>query len=179
MPYATARRSLLSDFFDHHVWATARLLEACDGLDIAQLDTVVPGTYGSILETLCHIVAADATYLSLLTDGRVPPIDDDDMDLSELRSTNERHGAAWSDFVTEELDPNQIVARGLDDGTVEQGTLGFRLAQAIYHGTDHRSQICIALSSLDIAPPDIDAWAWAEEAGRLGWAAAGEVPTTQ
>jgi uncharacterized damage-inducible protein DinB len=52
-------RSLLADAFDHHVWATLTVLDACGSLTDEQLATTVPGTYGSILDTLRHLVGAD------------------------------------------------------------------------------------------------------------------------
>jgi uncharacterized damage-inducible protein DinB len=45
--------------------------------------------------------------------------------------------------------------------------MGIRLAQALHHGTDHRSQVCTALTALGIEPPAIDAWDFADEGGRL------------
>ena len=39
--------------------------------------------------------------------------------------------------------------------------MGIRLAQALHHGTDHRSQICTALTTLGVEPPEIDVWAFA------------------
>ena len=45
--------------------------------------------------------------------------------------------------------------------------MGIRLAQAIHHGTDHRSQICTALTMLGIEPPFIDVWAFGAETGRV------------
>ena len=48
-------RSDLSDAFGHHVWATLRLLDVCQELDREQLETAVPGTYGSILDTMRHL----------------------------------------------------------------------------------------------------------------------------
>src|SRR6202795_2872376 len=54
---------LLADAFGHHVWATIRLLDACTALDDAQLATIVPGTYGSIIDTLRHVVDGDVFYL--------------------------------------------------------------------------------------------------------------------
>ena len=44
--------------------------------------------------------------------------------------------------------------------------MGVRIAQAIHHGTDHRSQVCTALTSLGIVPPGIDLWEWAKAIGR-------------
>jgi hypothetical protein len=43
---------------------------------------------------------------------------------------------------------------------------GIRLAQVLHHRTDHRSQICTILTSLGIAPPDIDVWAVSTRAAR-------------
>jgi uncharacterized damage-inducible protein DinB len=40
-------RSPLVDAFDHHVWATLQLIDACSELSPEQLATTVPGTYGS------------------------------------------------------------------------------------------------------------------------------------
>jgi uncharacterized damage-inducible protein DinB len=45
--------------------------------------------------------------------------------------------------------------------------MGIRLAQALHHGTDHRSQICTALTALGVEPPDIDLWAFGEQHGRV------------
>ena len=49
-------RSMLDDAFAHHVWATVRVIDACLDLDDGQLQTAVPGTYGSIFDTVRHIV---------------------------------------------------------------------------------------------------------------------------
>ena len=45
--------------------------------------------------------------------------------------------------------------------------VGIRLAQALHHGTDHRSQICTALTTLGVEPPGIDVWDYGVEAGRV------------
>ena len=44
--------------------------------------------------------------------------------------------------------------------------MGLRLAQVVHHGTDHRSQVCTALTSFGITPPEIDLWAYGEATGR-------------
>ena len=160
-------RSLLHDAFAHHVWATLRVIDACAELRSEQLDTAVPGTYGSIIDTLRHLVEADAGYLWTLTGGRVATIDDSGMALPELRAQMERHGPVWSDVVSGDLDPDRIVTRHRDDGFDSHAPLGIRLAQVVHHGTDHRSQICTALTTLGVDPPLIDVWDFAELDGRL------------
>ncbi|KRT64064.1 MAG: DinB family protein [Chloroflexi bacterium CSP1-4] len=160
-------RSLLADAFGHHAWATLRLIDTCLSLGPEQLGKGVPGTYGSILETMRHIVGADASYLFALTGGRSPLIDEDQMDLPELRTAMEANGAAWSSFLAQDLDPDVVVVRHRDDGTESHAPVGIRLAQALHHGTDHRSQICTALTTLAAEPPAIDVWDFAELDGRL------------
>ncbi len=160
-------RSLLGDAFAHHVWATLRLFETCRLLSPEQLGTAAPGTYGSILGTIRHIVGADSSYLFALTRGRSPVIDEDAMDLTELRAVMEGNGAAWSALLTEDLDPDFVVVRHRDDGSESHAPMGVRIAQALHHGTDHRSQICTALTTLGVEPPAIDVWDFAEQDGRL------------
>jgi uncharacterized damage-inducible protein DinB len=48
----------------HNAWATRQLLEACQGLTPEQLRATVPGTFGTVLATLQHIVAAEASTSS-------------------------------------------------------------------------------------------------------------------
>lgn len=165
--------SLLADAFGHHVWASLRLLDACLPLTAEQLATPVPGTYGSILDTQRHLVGADASYLFVTTGGRTPQIDEDQMDLRQLRTQMESHGPAWSQLLAEDLDPKTILVRHRDDGSETSAPMSIRLAQAVHHGTDHRSQICTVLTTLGIEPPAIDAWDFGLEEGRVT-----EIPPT-
>jgi uncharacterized damage-inducible protein DinB len=162
--------SLLADAFGHHVWATLRVIDACMELSEDQLATTVPGTYGSILETVRHTVGGDAGYLSVLTDGRRAEITEEEearMDLRQLREVMVENERLWKELLASDPDPDADVVRHRDDGTDSHAPMGIRLAQAIHHGTDHRSQICTALTSLGIEPPEIDAWNYAESQGRL------------
>jgi uncharacterized damage-inducible protein DinB len=165
--------SLLDDAFGHHVWATLRLMDVCLPLSSEQLAVVVPGTYGSILETMRHIVGADSSYLFSITGGRTPLIDEDRMDLRELRAAMERNGAAWSGVLAQDPDPDAVFVRRREDGSETHAPVGIRLAQALHHGTDHRSQICTVLTTLGVEPPAIDVWDFGEQNGRVV-----EVPPT-
>jgi len=160
-------RPVLADAFAHHVWATLRVLDACAALEPAQLATNVPGTYGSILDTLRHLVGADASYLELLSGDAVAAIDEERMNLVDLRTVIERNGPVWADVVAREADPDTMIVRHRDDGSESHAPLGIRLAQVVHHGTDHRSQVCTALTSIGVEPPAIDVWDFAWQDGRL------------
>jgi len=157
----------MDDAFAHHVWATLQLMDACLALDPEQLGTTVPGTYGSILDTMRHTVGADASYLFVISGGQTPVIDEDHMDLGELRSAMVGHGAAWSAILADDPDPDVVLERHRDDGSRTNAPVSIRLAQALHHGTDHRSQICTALTTLGVEPPFIDVWDFGLVDGRV------------
>jgi len=160
-------RPLLVDAFAHHVWATLRLVDACLPLSPDQLETTVEGTYGSIMATMRHLIGGDVSYLFVLTEGRIPEIDENRMDLIELRAAMEGNGPAWASLLAQDLDPDSVVVRHRDDGIDSHAPMGIRLAQVLHHGTDHRSQVCTALTTIGVEPPEIDVWAFAAQAGRL------------
>jgi len=160
-------RSPLADAFGHHVWATLRLIETSESLDEGQLQATAAGTYGSIIDTLRHLVASDRSYLATLSGGKVERVDDEDMTLADLRAVMIEDGPEWSRVIAELDDPDRIVVREYPDGRVNRSPAGIRLAQVLHHGTDHRSQICTILTTLGIEPPDIDVWEFGVQDGRI------------
>ncbi|CAN5140109.1 hypothetical protein BH23CHL9_BH23CHL9_13270 [soil metagenome] len=157
--------SLLDDAMAHHIWATERLIDECAALTPEQLATSAPGTYGSILDTFRHLVSTDCWYLTFF--GTEPQLVEEDSAaiLDELRSAITTNGKAWMELLDGGPDGEaDIVEHG--DGWNFHSPTGFRLAQVIQHGTDHRSQICTALTSFGVEPPGIDLWAFGEATGR-------------
>jgi uncharacterized damage-inducible protein DinB len=158
-------RSLLADAFDHHVWATLVVLDQLAPLTDDQLATTIPGTYGTIVDTARHLVGADRWYLFTLTKGEVEEIEEGTMDIAALRAAMEPDGAHWQALLASGPDPDEQFVLRESDGE-SHATWGVRLAQAIHHGTDHRSQLCTGLTSLGIEPPEIDVWEWAKTPGK-------------
>ena len=159
----------LIDAFAHHVWATDRLLEVCADLSEEQLATTVPGTFGSIIDTLRHLVGGDASYLHVLTEGSspaLPPEEEARLDVSAMRALVAEFGPWWERVAGADRDAAEDVVRHRDDGSSSHAPYGVRVAQVLHHGTDHRSQICTALTTLGIEPPEIDVWAYADTTGR-------------
>jgi len=159
-------RSAWYDALAHHTWASDRLLETCASLTREQLVTPVPGTYGPIIATLAHMVATDGWYLSFFLEFENPIAEEDtDVTIDQLRAANAANGERWQSILAEDRDPeSDIVEHG--DGWDFHTPLGFRYAQAVHHGTDHRSQVCTGLTALGIEPPEIDVWKYGEETKR-------------
>jgi uncharacterized damage-inducible protein DinB len=159
-------RPLLEDAFAHHVWATQRVVDSCLALTPEELETAVPGTYGSILDTLRHCIGSDAWDLFVATGDRAFLIDEDHMQLSELRAAMERHGPAWSRLLAQDPDPDAVLDEvDENDGYERHIAMGIQLAQVLHHGSDHRSQVCTALTALGVEPPRIDVLDFGMQAG--------------
>ena len=160
-------KTLLDDAFAHHSWASLKVIDACLALTDEQLATSVPGTYGSILDTARHLVGSDVWYLHRMSGQRWPTVDEDNMSLPELRAAQEVNATRWEELVAGGLDPDALINVRWEDGSETRAPFGIRLAQALHHGTDHRSQICTALTTLGVEPPEIDVWAYGQEVGRV------------
>jgi uncharacterized damage-inducible protein DinB len=59
----TNATSMLSDVLEYNAWATAELLTFCEPLPAAQLASTLPGTLGTIFETLHHLIESDGHYV--------------------------------------------------------------------------------------------------------------------
>ncbi len=164
---ADMARSPLADAFAHHVWATDRLIDVCLPLTDEQLQATAVGTYGSIIDTLRHLVESDRSYLTVMSGGRVQGIDEEHLSLSDAREVMAANGVEWSRVVSELDDPDAILVRYRPNGSENRSPAGIRLAQALHHGTDHRSQVCTILTTLGMDPPDIDVWEFGHQDGRV------------
>ena len=161
-------RSLLDDAFAHHVWATLRLIDACLALSPAQLDAAVPATDRSILATMRHVIGNESFELFVASGERGSFVSSDRTGLAELRAVMEVIGTGWSRLLDEGIDPDAVIREvDPDDGYQKYAPMGTRLAQTLHHGTDHRSQICTALTTLGVKPPALDVFSFGLQDGRV------------
>jgi uncharacterized damage-inducible protein DinB len=174
----------LLELFRHQNWATLRLIEHCQGLEDEHLDATTPGTYGSIRETLRHLVESDENYYSMLTRqtfrskaeaaAYVPPHQPQEgpVPLAELAERIRRMGPRWEALAErEELSPREVTSR---DGWRMPAEVV--MAQAVHHAGDHRTHVMSILGARGLelpGPNDLDVWGYAEAAGQ-----AEELPAT-
>ena len=154
----------LLDLFRHHMWGTAKLIDACRVLSDEQLRAPAVATYGSILETFNHYISSDAGYCRML--GGAPPSwsDEDDglVGLDQLATRTDEMAQVWERFLASgEFDAH----RALDFPDGYRTHAGVLLAQVIHHGTLHREQICAMLTHLGVEPPDLQPWSYADDTG--------------
>lgn len=158
---------MLREAFRHNTWASKRLIAFCRDLTAEHLASTTQGTYGSILETLNHVIASEAGYLPRTKVNR-PAWAGDDRDiqgLDELDTRVDELALLWEVYLTDPLDARHVLV--LDAGAYEAQS-SIPIVQALHHGNVHREQVCAILTSLGIEPPDLQAWTWAEATGRAG-----------
>ncbi len=159
----------LHDLARHNAWATAQLLEYCRGLDEPTLHSTVPGTYGTIIETLRHILASEGSYLYRLTGepsirGWSP---DDPVGLDALSERAALLTGTWEQFLAVEVDTERLGEARDSDTEVYAVRAGVFITQALHHANEHRAHICTILGALGHEPPEVSGWEYALTSGRM------------
>jgi len=159
--------SVLTTLFQHNAWANLRLLDFCERLGDDQLGSAAVGGFGSIRDTLRHLVNAEVSYVERVN-GRQParPLGPDPFPGFEVL----RDAVRWAG---DELQLLAIAAR--HDTVVRQRAprdiieyrLAILIAQAITHSAEHRAQIAAIITQLGLEPPDMSGWAYMEDTGEL------------
>jgi uncharacterized damage-inducible protein DinB len=152
---------ILTDLFRHNLWANLALVDLCMTLSDDVVATTVPGTFGSVRETLTHVAGAEGRYVSALGGGREqrdPTLEESAPDLATVREHLRQSGEGLIAYAeTVEGDPTlRVVWRG---ETYEMPASLF-LVQAINHATEHRAQVMTALTQAGVTPPELDGWTW-------------------
>lgn len=159
----------LNDISRHNIWATEQVLTCCRSLDDATLQATAPGVYGSIIDTLRHIIDSEASYLYRIN-GQAPNYPWSFREAAGLDLISERAtilAAAWEQLLADGVESERLCdARGDNDDvfTVPAGVL---IAQAFHHANEHRAHICTILGSLGRETPPVSAWDYALATGRM------------
>jgi len=127
---------LLPRFVDHHLWAIAQLMSWSVRLPDEQQEVTAPGTYGTLVETLKHLVFADHEYLGWL----------------EYQD--------WAAYLGGEPDFGRRV--GDENGWSPAWAIP---VQAIHHGNDHRTHAGTVALANQLQTPDLDVWSYAISVG--------------
>lgn len=158
----------LIDCFRHNAWAMREVLRACRPLSDEQLQGVVPGTYGSIIDTLRHTIRSEAGYCRRLTGEEPewlanPP---DEPGIEELERRNAETAARWEQFLTTPFDAERIFIMSWHDGSDRAVPAGIVLTQVLHHGNEHRTQVCTTLTAIGVESPQLGVWEFSVDTDR-------------
>jgi uncharacterized damage-inducible protein DinB len=152
---------VLLELVRHKTWATQKLIDLCRSLDAQMLETTEPGTYGTIRETLVHLVNADRSYYSGLTGEQVfEPLDMASTNLATIAERFATLAPRWEPLVSDGSLADKDVPRR---DQVAKGMVLF--AQSIHHADVHRAHILSILGAHHLAPPELDVWEYGYDVG--------------
>jgi uncharacterized damage-inducible protein DinB len=148
------------EFLHYNRWANLALLDACLALTPEQFASSTPGAYGSIYDTLRHIIRAETFYYRLVTGIRLePPFSWDDRPaLEEIRPYAEQVSSALLEAADQMVRAEPVVEEV--EGEIYRYKSMTLLIQTVNHGVEHRTNITTILAQLGIEPPEIDGWAY-------------------
>ena len=158
---------IVTKLFEHNVWANLKLLDFCEGLSDEHLDSTAIGCYGSIRDTLGHIVRGEVSYVERVN-GKLPAVPPRRGEFAGFEVLKD--AVRWTG---EEL--LELALSGRKDSMVQEreGELGVEyklsslMVQAVTHSTEHRTQIAAIITQLGMEPPDMSGWKYMEEIGEF------------
>jgi uncharacterized damage-inducible protein DinB len=148
------------EVFRHNSWATLRLIDFCRTIDPTVLDASVPGTFGTVTDTLAHVVGSDELLVGMVEGAAQQGPPPAFSSLDDLMERGRWAAERWERSLQPEPHPERLVERDVG-GTRRLVRVSTVLAQAVHHGNHHRSEVCTTLSAMEIEPPPIDGWAYA------------------
>jgi uncharacterized damage-inducible protein DinB len=153
----------LAEMYRHSLWSTLRLIDACSALTDEQLDTNLPGTYGSIRSTLLHMLGAEDRYVARIHGEQPGPrIEDEPFPgFDTLRASAERSGNALIEIAANLKE--DTVLRGTWRGEPYEYPIMTLVIQALNHATEHRTHIGSLMGHQGIEPPDSDGWEYGDQ----------------
>ena len=150
----------ITELIRYNNWANQQVLAACQKLSQDQLAATMPGAYGSIRDTMEHIIRAEAYYVELLTSTRPqPPFQwEAKPGLAEMRAYATQVGNALADVINHVRLTDRVSQEWPGKQVHYQALAVF--IQIINHGIEHRTNITTILNQGQVTPPDVDGWGY-------------------
>ena len=153
----------ITTIFSHHLWANIVIFGRCCELTEEQLDASIPGVFGSIRETLIHIMRAERSYFSRVSTGKQykHPKDDPQLSIKDLVTEVKSTGVDFIKWASKVDEKDSVMIDW--DGKMREVPKTIILNQVINHATEHRSQIMSILTQIGIEAPDVSSWTYFDQ----------------
>jgi len=156
----TSSETTLAEFIRYNNWANQQVFQACQPLSESELTAPIPGAFGTIRETLEHILRAEANYVRLLTGTRPSPLFkwEDQPSVSQMIDYAAHVAQALTD-AAQRIPPSEVIQHEWDGKQVHYRALAVFI-QIINHGIEHRTNITTILNQGTPPPPEVDGWGY-------------------
>ena len=164
----------LKRVYDYGYWANKKLFQVLSQLTPEEFTRNVAGSYGSVRNTLVHVLSAEWGWLDRCGgQKRGPALRPDDYAtveaLVETWTSVEEHIRKFLSTLKDE-DLTRTVEYTNPRGEKRSGVLGALLQHGATHGVHHRGQVALLLRTLGRPPGNFDLLFYdAEHHGSPGW----------
>jgi uncharacterized damage-inducible protein DinB len=149
----------LRDLYAYNLWANAQVFASCRDVDQTWIEENAPGTFGTLSETLKHMVGVEASYAQMLQDKPLGSEGSRDEffthDLTWFAETMARVGQIYIELLANASD-------AFYDEPLHVPWFDFALTkhdgllQVLSHSAQHRAQVMSVLGQRGVAVPDLD-----------------------
>lgn len=149
----------------YDAWADDRIVDAIEGLDAAELARPREAYFGSLAQSLRHLVIVQMRWLARWNGTPLPGADHP---LPPWREAFATSHAALRGYVAplEDDDFERVVTYTLQSGVTRHQPLADLVAHLVNHGTQHRAEIGLLLERIGRSPGDLDYVMFLHSAGR-------------
>lgn len=157
----------LQHLYDYHYWANGKLFAAIDQLTPQQFTQSVAGSYGSVRNTLVHIVSAEWGWLDRC--GGPPRGErlnaEDYPTFESVRETWRRVEGYVRGFLgtLTDADLARSITFALGNGPAHTVPMVDLLTHSLTHAAHHRGQAALLLRTLGCVPGNFDYLMFASE----------------
>lgn len=153
----------LENLYAYNAWANAQVFAVCRVVDEQWLEEQAPGTYGTILDTLRHLVEVEDVYARMLSGGSMENVETrEDHDLGWLADWVARLGQQYAEMVAgagESFYDEDLNVPWFDFHLTKHDGL----LQVLSHSAQHRAQVLSMLGARGLKVPDLDYVLFVEE----------------
>jgi uncharacterized damage-inducible protein DinB len=148
------------DLFAYNEWANAQMLQSLESIDAERFAQNAGGSFGSLRDTLAHLVAVEWVWLSRWTGTSPTAVPDWAIEsrLEKLRAKLaeiEKERALLIAALTDDSVHRRVAYRNLKGDALEY-SLHDLLAHLVNHSTYHRGQIATLLRQAGGTPISTD-----------------------
>ena len=148
----------IRSIYDYNAWANIHLLNAAAKLSAAELAKDLGASFGSVEGNLLHVLWAQGIWLQRFAGGDAPDAVQPGAGIDAIREGYAESHRALSDYVA------KLSGDALDQPLSYTDTLGNAyapplwqpLAHMVNHGTHHRAECAMLMTSIGSPPRQLD-----------------------
>ena len=143
---------------EYNAWANEHVLDAASSLDEDELAKELGASFGSVRGNLLHVLWAEGIWLERFTGGDAADVPRATAGIAAVRETYAASSSELSRFVSALTEENLGEKLAYTDtrGNDFEPPLWQPLVHLVNHGTHHRAECAMLLTSLGHAPRQLD-----------------------